>query len=368
MSLRPTAFALCGLAAVGLAACDTADGPSAAPETATGVFDAALFPDADQLIATSNRPDALDKDRVVRYRSPDALDRGATFFRERDYDVVSFQQSKFVEQRSEYYATFDIATGTGGRIARFDQRGNQLAVNDDVLIDPKGFDYVATIGDVIVVADVASSAPLVFDATTLELLGPLDPGSAPAWDVHFDTVSGGTFVAQTNGTVAVYDPGLFFYEDFQVLDANGAPAINNHGITIDTDPFSLFASLVVSDVGSAASATDGALSVIDYDFSGDGSPRQARATYAGANTMLGNPVDIAGSGNDVFVAEKANGGGRVMRFANVLEATGTLDVAPATMAGLANPESVDTIAPPQEAGLPEPPVRQAEASKAFWKK
>ena len=363
MTLRPTAFALCGLAAVGLAACDTADGPAAAPETATGVFDAALFPDADQLIATSNRPDGLDKDLAIRYRNPDALTRGATFFRERDYDVVSFQSSLFFEQTTDYYATFDIASGTGGRVARFDRRGNQLAVNDVSLIDPKGLSAFSF--NLVFVADIGQSGVPFFDASSLMAVGELNEPGASNWDFHADDNSALVFGAGTDGFVNVYagpgDPA----DRFQVLDVNGNPAVNLHGITYDADT----QTLIVSDVGLAGSADDGAIHVLDYapfedgridpEF-GDsgpnaGTPIQARATYMGANTMLGNPVDIAGSNADLFVAEKANSGGMVMRFADVLTATGMQNVAPVATSSLANPESVDTIDQSAIGGGPDGP-------------
>ena len=349
MSLRPTAFALCGLAAVGLAACDTADGPSAAPETATGVFDAALFPDADQLIATSNRPDALDKDRVVRYRNPDALDRGATFFRERSYPVRSFQSTAFFETENEFYGTFD-AEGGGGFIARFDTRGNQLGQSDASLVAPKGFDSDIAFSNLVIVADFGAAALPAYNASDLSA-GPVRNfivnGEASVWDVHIDENTGFTYVARTDGSVSVYsiDGGDAPIDEFQVLSPSGTPAVNLHGITYDpVDDV-----LIVSDVGLAGSDSDGAIHVLDYDYGtrdGEGTtgtPIMARATIAGPTSMLGNPVDIAGSGADLFVAEKANGGGGVFRFENVYGLSGMVDVAPAAASDLQNAESVDII-------------------------
>ena len=112
--MRALSFALCGLAAFGLAACDTASDGAPAPETATGAFDAALFADADQLIVISNQADAKNNDRAVRFRNPDPLGGKTAFFYERNYDVVSFQSALFDESRNEFYGTFDIESGTGG--------------------------------------------------------------------------------------------------------------------------------------------------------------------------------------------------------------------------------------------------------------
>jgi hypothetical protein len=77
--------------------------------------------------------------------------------------------------------------------------------------------------------------------------------------------------------------------------------------------------MYLTDVGDAGSDTDGAIFVIS-DFlaaSADGTISSDESiVLAGANTLLGNPVDIVYDvANDmIYVAERANGGGRVLGF------------------------------------------------------
>ncbi len=78
--------------------------------------------------------------------------------------------------------------------------------------------------------------------------------------------------------------------------------------------------MILTDIGSADSDSDGAL-VLVYDFmdaAADGTVQlseQIRAT--GAETMLGNPVDVALNYDAglLYVAERANGGGQLLTFA-----------------------------------------------------
>jgi hypothetical protein len=345
-------LALCGLAAFGLAACDSADGPATTPETAASAFDAALFADSDQLIATSNQDNAKDNDRVVRFRNPDALSAKAAFFREGRYDVVSFQSSILDESAVEYFGTFDVEGG--GRVARFSRQGAQLAVNDAVLVSPKGLDVGFESGvRYVFVADVGQDGIAVHNADDLTPFTILPEPGGRNWDVHWNTDLELLFAAGVDGFVTVYDFDTQSVVDrFQVFDVNGDPAANNHGITYDAESNTL----IVSDVGAATTPdtpgfdTDGKINVLDYSFidriigGTTNTPITADATYMGPNTMLGNPVDITGSNDGVFVAEKANGGGRILRFSNVLGATGMQNVAPDAMNNtIQGAESVDAV-------------------------
>ena len=91
--------------------------------------------------------------------------------------------------------------------------------------------------------------------------------------------------------------------------------VRTHGLTYDTDSDVM----ILTDVGAASSASDGAL-VIASDFmanSADGmisSSEQIRVS--GGGSKLGNPVDVAldTDNNIIYVAERANGGGRVLGF------------------------------------------------------
>ena len=95
--------------------------------------------------------------------------------------------------------------------------------------------------------------------------------------------------------------------------------VRTHGITYSKKDDKM----VLTDVGDGAVADDGALVVISNFgavFSGTanggtiGADQQVR--IAGSNTMLGNPVDVAYDEKTgyIYVAERANGGGKVLIF------------------------------------------------------
>ncbi|GGF26878.1 hypothetical protein [Echinicola rosea] len=81
--------------------------------------------------------------------------------------------------------------------------------------------------------------------------------------------------------------------------------------------------MVLTDIGEASSDSDGGL-VIITDFTStlsstsDGGTisMNDQARIEGSNTMLGNPVDVAYSEDSkmIFVAERANGGGKVLVY------------------------------------------------------
>ena len=95
--------------------------------------------------------------------------------------------------------------------------------------------------------------------------------------------------------------------------------IRTHGITYSA----MDNVMILTDVASAADATDGGLVIIN-DFStilnstanmGTISTTNQIRLY-GSNTTLGNPVDVAYDydTNRIYVAERANGGGNVLTF------------------------------------------------------
>lgn len=91
--------------------------------------------------------------------------------------------------------------------------------------------------------------------------------------------------------------------------------VRTHGLTFNAR----LNQMIMTDVGSGADPSDGAVVLIP-DFTRaafDGvvsSSEQIR--FAGSNTFLGNPVDVAYVEKDamIYVAERANGGGRVLGF------------------------------------------------------
>ena len=117
---------------------------------------------------------------------------------------------------------------------------------------------------------------------------------------------------------------LAIYEDFfagpdgtltptTIIPVEGI--VRTHGITYDADTDLL----VLTDVGSGAVADDGAIVVVN-DYMGaiaDGMiSASEQVRIEGDATFLGNPVDVAVNvdNSEIFVAERANGGGRVLGF------------------------------------------------------
>ncbi len=136
------------------------------------------------------------------------------------------------------------------------------------------------------------------------------------WGIHAE---GETLyaVVDNSNRLAVYDN--FFSNTGTSISASRTIAIDNlvrtHGITYIADRDMM----LLTDVGAASSPTDGAYIVIRNFMaaSSDGvisSNEQIR--IAGDATWLGNPVDIAyDAGTDmVFIAERANGGGRILGY------------------------------------------------------
>lgn len=96
--------------------------------------------------------------------------------------------------------------------------------------------------------------------------------------------------------------------------------VRSHGITYSSKDDVM----VLTDVASAASATDGGLIVIK-NFTNVFASTAASGTIAltnqvriyGMNSLLGNPVDVAYDDvtNTIYVAERLNGGGQVLTYA-----------------------------------------------------
>lgn len=95
--------------------------------------------------------------------------------------------------------------------------------------------------------------------------------------------------------------------------------IRTHGITYSASDDVM----ILTDVASAASATDGGLIVIK-DFSSIFASTASAGTIAltnqvrvyGPNSLLGNPVDVAYDNvtKNIYVAERLNAGGQVLTF------------------------------------------------------
>jgi len=132
-------------------------------------------------------------------------------------------------------------------------------------------------------------------------------------------------VEDNSGNLAYYSnffnkpSGMMLAPDWKV---NIAGLVRTHGIQYDAAADIM----VLTDVGDAGSATDGAIHVIT-NFSqkvatalGGGTTGtialNQQIRIAGSNTLMGNPVDVSydSATNKIYVAERANGGGRVLIF------------------------------------------------------
>ena len=264
---------------------------------------------------------------------------------------------------TDAYATFDGPTGTGGLLFEAglgaETTGRNLELGDRYvygpatgLVAPRGLVVVAARGWVLVADTGPATAPAVrvFAPTasgnaaplfTVSNLGTTAMGAPRApWDVAYDNASDRLYVAGTDGVVAVFDT-------FSATQGAGGPSrtftpaeggakisVNLHGIVYDAATNYL----VLSDVGSATSATDGQVFVVANASTASGLTA-VRFRNSGAATMLGNPVDIAVAGGSLYVAEKINS--QVQRYDGVLGLTGSVNAAPNATLAVTNPESVD---------------------------
>ena len=182
---------------------------------------------------------------------------------------------------------------------------------------------IAVMGDMLVVAQDASDAN---DMTNKLVVYQI---SANAIDyVKEHTVDINLWGIQFMGSdlVAIVDNSnmVAIYSDF-LSQADGAVTasqsimvdglVRTHGITYVMDQDMM----ILTDVGEASSAEDGAYFIIENFTASiaDGViAAEEQRVIAGDQTLLGNPVDIAYDPYDgmIFVAERANGGGRVLGF------------------------------------------------------
>ena len=183
------------------------------------------------------------------------------------------------------------------------------------LVNPKGLD-VDTNKGLIFVADFGANAIMVFktsDVGNVAPTGSLTLATKP-WDLDYDPTNDRLFVALVDGTVAVFDSYTTNFgaggptRVITPTDSMGAVISTNlHGIVYNAAADQLY----LSDVGSASVADDGHLFLIDGAAAATGNTAVTLAIGAGTqggtntNAMLGNPVDIAFDGANLYVAEKS---------------------------------------------------------------
>ena len=245
-----------------------------------------------------------------------------------------------------------VATSRNGQAALGGGRDRIIAGANTTLVAAKGLDIVDS-RNWLMVADLGADTITVFSKEASGNVAPLFTAAASGingagpWDVDYDPAADRAFVAMTDGTIFIYDnfsagATTPITAPSRVLDPNpaagpnDATASNLHGIVYDAAN----GVILVSDVGSPASLTDGSIYVLVLGnaatVNGNITPFR---TITGAATRLGNPVDLAYNGTDLYVAEKANGG-EVQRIRNVRATAGTTNTAPDNMVAVPGAESV----------------------------
>lgn len=177
-------------------------------------------------------------------------------------------------------------------------------------------------GDNVVVADNGTNQLFVYTRTSngLQLRN--------TFDIAFD-LWGVEFVGSDLYAVVDNTSDLAIFTNFLSNTTDGSLAatkqitiegiVRTHGIAYDAQDDLL----IMTDVGLASSDTDGAYHVIDNALSqiagvanGGTLALSSQTRVAGSNTFLGNPIDVDydTESNTIFIAEIANGGGRVLAF------------------------------------------------------
>lgn len=273
----------------------------------------------------------------------------------------------------------NIATRTGS----FDS-SQDTSLSFSSFKAPKGFTLAGLTSNQLIVADAqapGTSSPSTVPALHLltTLVGTVQPQElavlyqdaigGPVWDVAYDSATDRLYASLTTGSIAVIDTFTTlatvnaassvhttrFITPGQVVNGVSAKVSTNlHGIAYNSGTDQL----VVSDVGSATDAADGAVYVIDSASSasdvatGGGTAITVPSkTVKGPATLLGNPVDVLlRADGRLFVAEKANGGGQILVFPSILttstgagNAAPTLAVTTASLGSTGTPESLALV-------------------------
>ena len=284
----------------------------------------------------------------------------------KDFGFGMSIESVTYDIQGDAYATFDDpATMMGGvligsRIAKHRDGGMYSMSQDRMimgantgLVTPKGLDVNSEHG-LVFVAELNAAAPGIYifsscaEGDVMPLAKLIPANGAQPWDVDYDAATDRAFVALTNGTIAVFDQVTAKMmsgsmeidgEDRLITPAMMGAAVaaptNIHGIDYDVQSDSL----VVSDVGSAADATDGKLYVLPGAGMADGLTDMS-VSISGPATMLGNPVDIMLSNGNVYVAEKSND--LIMRWDNILNSASG-DIPADYSISYTKPESVAVV-------------------------
>lgn len=274
-------------------------------------------------------------------------------------DLFASIQSLTVDQTSgDGFLSFD-APGMSGGIAVYT---DLVAISQDQalggaarvivgantqLTQPKGLIVVPSL-NLIIVADNGAKNIKTYPINATGDVAPMHTialgDMRGVWDVHYDVTADILWAAGTDGVALAYDT---FSSTFGASGpsrtitptglGNVKVSVNLHGIAYD----STLDVLMLSDVGDAASATDGQLFVITGARTANGET-QVTAMVGGAATGLGNPVDLIYQDGDLFVAEKSNN--TILRFDGAAALIGALATVPAATVTVDKVESVTVSA------------------------
>jgi hypothetical protein len=169
------------------------------------------------------------------------------------------------------------------------------------------------------------------------------------WGLDVDEEQQRLFVAATDGTVLVYDDylsqGQAGPDRIIIPSINGQKvSANLHGILYlpESDR------LVVTDFGPGRTSdqpgfdSDGKVFVLDEASSASGF-YNVTLQLSGASALLGNPSDVVVDGDTLYVSEKALD--LVLRFDDVLDQSGTLELFPNAAVSVPKPESMVLLNP-----------------------
>lgn len=250
-------------------------------------------------------------------------------------------ESVKVDTAGDVFMTGDNLLGQFNRVASGVRDTNNARVaSQDRVATPtggfKGLDIVDSRG-VIIVANFGGGNVQVFGKYG-DLTTPISTTTTAGnpWDVDYDVANDRLYVALTNGSVAVYD-NYFANSPATATRTITFGATNAHGIVHDAANNVL----LVSDVGATTGGTntDGRLFVVPNASTASGAVTPS-VTISGAATNLGDPVDVAYDGTNLYVAEKSLD--FVHRFDNI-RASGGGNVAPSLSTAVTKPESVSLI-------------------------
>jgi hypothetical protein len=335
----------------------------------TGVFElgknlAVTKPESVAVVAASNlivssNPAGFDADMALALAAPMVDINPLAVFDK--LGTVNSIQSLVIAPSGDGHVSFDGPAFSGGggaftidALSATAADGSTSAVASRLwgvnpkIIAPKALHLADA--DRLFVADFGAVDIKLFDSTLLgddaPLASFLEIGGVPAWDVDYDDASDRLYVASTDGKLRVFDDALLNLgvggptRTINPTDDQNAPiGVNLHGIHYDAGSNTV----IVSDVGSAQNATDGAIFVIAGADAADGDV-VVQAVIRGDQTKLGNPVDIAFDGANLYVAEKANS--LVQRYDGVLALVGEQNIPASAEIASANPESVQIVAAP----------------------